>query len=262
MNKANLKKLAKRFKKPVFKICYDLLMSSAKGKSGRVLFNSEELKLVHEALLSQNLFCIGGTMVPRLEQEFAQAYGVPYAVASTSGTAAIHTALGALDLEPGDEVITAPVTDMGTVIPILYQQAIPVFADVDASCNMDPADVERKITPRTKAILVVRLFGNPCDMDAIVRIAKAHGIPLIEDCAQAHVTEYRGRYVGTIGDIGCFSFQQAKHMTTGDGGMTITSDKAYYERMKFFVDKGYARKPWGSRVYLFHAPNYRMNELI
>src|SRR3989338_4023694 len=207
MNKANLKKLAKRFKKPVFKICYDLLMSSAKGKSGRVLFNSEELKLVHEALLSQNLFCIGGTMVPRLEKEFAKVYGVPYAVASTSGTAAIHTALGALDLNPGDEVITAPITDLGTIIPILYQNAIPLFADVDDTYNMDPADVERKITDRTRAIIVVNLFGNPCDMDAMVEVAKRHNIPLIEYCAQAHMTEYKGKYVGTIGDIGCFSFQ-------------------------------------------------------
>ena len=126
---------------------------------------------------------------------------------------------------------------------------------------MDPEDVERKTTPRPRAIIVVHLFGNPCNMDAMVEVAKRHNIPLIEDCAQAHMTEYKGKYVGTIGDIGCFSFQQAKHMTTGDGGMTITSNKAYYDHMKFFVDKGYARKSWGPRAYLFHAPNYRMNEL-
>ena len=191
----------------------------------------------------------------------AKAYGVPYAVASTSGTAAIHTALGALDLNPGDEVITAPITDLGTIIPILYQQCVPVFADIDGSYNMDPVDVEKKITDRTKAILVVHLFGNPCDMDAVAAIAKKHNIPLIEDCSQSHMTEYKGKYVGTIGDIGCFSFQQAKHMTTGDGGMTITSNKSYYDRMKLFVDKGYARKGWGSRAYLFLGMNYRMNEL-
>ncbi len=190
-----------------------------------------------------------------------QAYGVPHAIASTSGTAAIHVALGALDLNPGDEVITAPITDLGTIIPILYQNAIPVFADIDDTYNMDPADVERKISPYTRAIIAVHLFGNPCDLDALKDIAQRHRIALIEDCSQAHMARYKGRPVGTIGDIGCFSFQQSKHMTTGDGGMTITSNRAYAERMKLFADKGYARKGWGSRAYLFHAPNYRMNEL-
>ena len=99
-------------------------------------------------------------------------------------------------------------------------------------------------------------------MDAMSAIAKRHNIPLIEDCSQAHWTHYKDRLVGTIGDIGCFSFQQSKHMTTGDGGMTITSNQAYYERMKLFADKGYARKGWGARSYLFHAPNYRMTELV
>ena len=183
-------------------------------------------------------------------------------MASTSGTAAIHIALGALDLNPGAEVITAPITDMGTVIPIISQGAIPVFADVDSTLNMDPVSVESRITPRTKAILVVHLFGNPCDMDAMMEIAKRHNLPLIEDCSQAHLTQYKGRVVGSIGHIGCFSFQQSKHMTTGDGGMTITSNPGYYQRMKLFADKGYARKGWGERAYLFHAPNYRMTELV
>ncbi len=254
-------KIRKAIKDYLQEFSYRYLMRSVKYFKGRCLFGTEELRLLHQALLSQSLFGIDGTMVPQFEKEFSKTYGVPYAVASTSGTAAIHTALGALDLNPGDEVITAPITDLGTIVPILYQQCIPVFADIDATYNMDPADVERKITSRTKAILVVHLFGNPCDMDEMVKIAKKHNIPLIEDCAQAHVTEYKGKYVGTMGDIGCFSFQQSKHMTTGDGGMTITSNKNYYEKMRLFVDKGYARKGWGSRAYLFLAPNYRMNEL-
>jgi dTDP-4-amino-4,6-dideoxygalactose transaminase/predicted dehydrogenase len=236
-------------------------MSPAKDVPGRKLFNAEELKMVHKALLSQNLFGIDGKMVPALEKEFARVYGAPYGVASTSGTAALHTAIGALDLNPGDEVITAPITDLGTIIPILYQNAVPVFADIDHTYNMDPADVERKITNRTKAIIAVHLFGNPCNMDEMVKVAKKHNIPLIEDCSQAHMTEYKGKFVGTLGDIGCYSFQQSKHMTTGDGGLTITANKAYYEKMKLFVDKGYARKGWGARAYLFLAPNYRMNEL-
>jgi dTDP-4-amino-4,6-dideoxygalactose transaminase/predicted dehydrogenase len=235
---------------------------STSQPGGRAPFGVDELKLVRAALLSQNLCCIDGQMVSQFERRFAFEYGVPYGVASTSGTAAIHVALGALDLNPGDEVITAPITDMGTIIPILSQGAIPVFADIDNTMNMDPASVEARITPRTKAIVAVHLFGNPCDMDAMVAVARRHGLPLIEDCAQAHFTEYKGKLVGTIGDIGCFSFQQSKHMTTGDGGMTITSNAAYHERMKLFADKGYARKGWGARAYLFHAPNYRMTELV
>ena len=253
--------LKNKIRHSISEFLLDILMAPAKAGKGRSPFGPEEFKLLRQALLSQNLCCIGGQMVPALEREFALTYGIPYAVASTSGTAAIHVALGALDLNPGDEVITAPITDLGTIIPILYQSCIPIFADIDDSYNMDPEDVERKITPRTRAIIVVHLFGNPCDMDAMVDIAKRHGIALIEDCAQAHMAEYKGKYVGTIGDIGCFSFQQSKQMTTGDGGMTITSNKSYYERMQLFVDKGWARNGWGPRAYLFHAPNYRMNEL-
>ena len=139
--------------------------------------------------------------------------------------------------------------------------AIPVFADIDHTYNMDPEDVERKITPRTKAIIAVHLFGNPCNMDGMVKVAKRHNIPLIEDCSQCHMTEYKGKPVGTFGDFGCFSFQQSKHMTTGDGGMTVTYNKVHHDKMKLFVDKGYARKGWGARAYAFLAPNYRMNEL-
>src|SRR5262245_64375438 len=254
--------LKSTIKESILDFLIRLLARTPKGGSQRAPFGPEELKLLRQALLSQNLCCIGGQMVPALEREFASAYGVPYGVASTSGTAAIHVALGALDLNPGDEVITAPITDLGTIIPILYQNAIPVFADIDDSYNMDPIDVERKISPRTRAIIAVHLFGNPCDMDAMADIAKRHKIALIEDCAQAHFAEYKGKFAGTIGDIGCFSFQQSKHMTTGDGGMTITANKAYYERMKLFADKGFARKGWGPRAYLFHAPNYRMTGLV
>lgn len=256
-----LKKVRRLIKEPGLDLLYSFLMSPASRFQGRRLFDSQELRNIHRALLNQTLFGIDGAMVSAFEKEFAAAYDVPYAVAATSGTAAIHTALGALDLNPGDEVITAPITDMGTIIPILYQNAIPVFADIDNTYNMDPAEVEKNITSRTKAILVVHLFGNPCNMEAMAEIATQHNIPLIEDCAQAHMTAYKGRYVGTIGDIGCFSFQQSKHMTTGDGGMVITSNKGYYEKMKLFVDKNYARKGWGARAYVSLAPNYRMNEL-
>ncbi|HEX2037177.1 MAG TPA: DegT/DnrJ/EryC1/StrS family aminotransferase [Chloroflexota bacterium] len=228
----------------------------------RAPFGDREVELVTEAIRSQNLFGPGNRMVPEFERRFADLYGVPHVAASSSGTAAIHVAVGTLNPEPGDEIITAPITDLGTVVPIIYQTAIPVFADVDETYNMDPADVERKITPRTRAILVVHLFGNPANMDAIMAIARRHGLPVIEDCSQAHLTSYKGRLCGTIGDLGAFSLQQSKHMTTGDGGMTISARDDLAERMRFFTDKGWTRKPgWGARTYLFLAPNYRMTEL-
>jgi dTDP-4-amino-4,6-dideoxygalactose transaminase len=128
---------------------------------------------------------------------------------------------------------------------------------------MDPADVEAKITDRTAAILVVHLFGNACNMDAMVDIARRHNIPLIEDCSQAHTTKYKGRYLGTWGDIAAFSMQQSKHMTTGDGGVTITNRDDWAERMFLFRDKGWTRKPgWGARTYAFLAPNYRPTEML
>jgi perosamine synthetase len=254
--------LARRTRRAVADAVWDYLMKPPRGRSSRAPYGAAELKLLRTVLRSQNLCSVDGQQVRAFERAFAAAHDVPYAVASTSGTAAIHTALGALDLEPGAEVITAPITDLGTIIPIIQQNAIPVFADIDKSYNIDPEDVVRRITPRTRAIVAVHLFGNPCDMAALRSIADAHGLVLIEDCSQAHFAEYREQIVGTIGDIGCFSFQQSKLMTTGDGGMTITKNKDYAERMKLFVDKGWARKGFGPRAYLFHAPNYRMTELV
>ena len=149
-----LKKLAsirRPARKRVSEAVWRYLMKPGQAGWGRKPFDQEELKLLREALISQNLCCIDGRMVPAFERRLREgAYDVPYAVASTSGTAAIHLALGALDLEPGDEVITAPITDLGTIIPILSQGCIPVFADIDDTFNIDPADVERKITPRTR----------------------------------------------------------------------------------------------------------------
>lgn len=257
-----LRTLQRRARKRVANVIWDYLMQPGRQRRGRTPFDAAELRLVRDALVSQNLCCIDGQMVPAFERAFAELHDVPYAVASTSGTAAIHVALGAIDLEPGDEVITAPITDLGTIIPIISQGGIPVFADVDRTYNMDPEDVERRITPRTRAIIAVHLFGNPCDMGRLRAVADRHHLVLIEDCSQAHLARHKDRLVGTIGDIGCFSFQQSKHMTTGDGGMTITANRAYYERMKLFADKGFARKGFGARAYLFHAPNYRMTELV
>ena len=229
----------------------------------RTPYGRKEIELVTAAIQSQNLFGPSGTYVKDFEKQFAGLYDAKYSVASTSGTAAIHIAVGTVDPEPGDEIITAPITDGGGIVPILYQNAIPIFADIDASYNMDPADVERKITDRTKAILVVHLFGNPCNIEVMLEIARKYKIDLIEDCSQAHMTEYKGRLLGTFGDIATYSLQQSKHMTTGDGGVTTTDRDDLAERMTFFRDKGFARsKPAGDpRMYAFLAPNYRMTEL-
>ena len=151
--------------------------------------------------------------------------------------------------------------DMGTILGVLLQNAVPVFVDVDwETQNVDPDDIERHINERTKAIMVVHLYGMPCDMDRIMPIARKHNLYVVEDCAQAHLTEYKGKLVGTIGDIGCFSFQQSKQMTTGDGGMIITNQEEICGRkLQHCCDKAWPREKY--RDHLFLAPNYHMTEL-
>jgi dTDP-4-amino-4,6-dideoxygalactose transaminase len=223
----------------------------------------EALENLRQVLESGRLNRTGGEWVTRLEQAFASFYGTTFCAASTSGTSAVHLAVGALNPEPGDEIITSPITDMGTVIPILAQNAIPVFADVERETfNLDPADVERRITPRTRAIIPVHLGGNPCDMGAIMAIAQRHGLTVIEDCSQAYCASYQGRWVGTIGAVGCFSMQQSKHFTVGDGGLTISDDAVLGPRLALFADKGWPRySADGAREYLSFGFNYRMTEL-
>lgn len=228
-------------------------------------FGVEEVKELVEALEQNTLFYHFGNKVKTFLEEFNKLYGVKYSVATSSGTASIHVALGAAGITVGDEVITSPITDQGTVIGILYQNAIPIFADLDPhTYNLDPASVESRITERTKAIVVVHLAGNPCDMDAIMDIARRHNLIVIEDCAQSYMTRYKGRLVGTIGDYGCFSTNDFKHISTGDGGMvTVNSGKEEdFYRVHAFADKNFRR--FGTDVMKdvpTLAPNYRMTEL-
>ena len=225
-------------------------------------FGSREEELLMQAVRSQNLFGKSGTMVRDFERRIANFYGASFAQSSTSGTAAIHSAIGVVNPEPGDEIITAPITDPGSVMPILMQNAIPVFADVDPlTLNMRPDSIEANITDRTRAIILVHLFGRPCDIDLVVRIAQKHDLILIEDCSQTHATKYKEHYAGTFGHMGCFSMQQSKHMTTGDGGFIITNDEETYIRLKLFSDKGWDYQYMGDRDHAFLAPNYRMTEL-
>ena len=228
----------------------------------RTPFGEREEELLLQAVRSQTLFVKSGTFVKELETEFAAFYGTQHAQASTSGTAAIHTAVGVVNPDPGDEIITAPITDPGSVMPILMQNAVPVFADVDPkTLNMTPESIEANITDRTRAIILVHLFGHPCDIDEVLKIAEKHNLILIEDCCQTHATKYKGRYAGAFGHMGCFSFQQSKHMTTGDGGMILTNDQETYIRLKLFSDKGWDYQYMGDRDHAFLAPNYRMTEM-
>ncbi|AIJ26233.1 MULTISPECIES: DegT/DnrJ/EryC1/StrS family aminotransferase [Amycolatopsis] len=234
---------------------------SAMDPAGRTLGEAEAAALA-EVIASGRLGATGGTQVPAFEREFADYYAVPHAVACTSGTAALHLAVGALDPAPGDEIITTPITDFGTVIPILAHNAVPVFADVDPRTGLlDPAAVAALVTERTKAIIAVHLAGAPAPIAELAEIARKHDLMLIEDCAQAYLTELPdGRLAGTAGHVGCFSLQQYKHITCGDGGMAITSDQELATRMRLFADKGWPRHT-GERTHLSLGMNYRMTEL-
>jgi dTDP-4-amino-4,6-dideoxygalactose transaminase len=212
-------------------------------------------------LASGSLFSPKGTFVHKLESEFAARYGRKYAHACSSGSAAVHVAVGAINPNPGDEIVTTSITDMGALTAILYQGAIPIFCDVDPdSYNVTAETIEKRITDRTKAVIVTHLFGIPCEMGPIMELCNRRGIPVIEDCAQAFDATYEGKAVGTFGKIGCFSFQQGKHMTTGEGGMVISDDADLARRMFLFINKawGYGDK---NPDHYFLAPNYRINEI-
>ena len=236
-------------------------LPTIRNATGRQI-GKEEWQLVREVLETGNLAYIYGRKVAAFERRFAELMGAEHAAAVSSGTAALHTAMIYLDPEPGDEILVSPITDMGTVIPILYQQAIPVFVDIDPRTqNMDPAKIEENLSPRTRAIMVTHTFGSPADMAPILEIARKHDLFVIEDCAQAHLTEYHGRRVGTIGHLGCFSFQQSKHITTGDGGMVVSNEDGRFGRsLRLCFDKGWPREKPG-RDHYFLAPNYHMTEL-
>ncbi|NIA21051.1 MAG: DegT/DnrJ/EryC1/StrS family aminotransferase [Anaerolineaceae bacterium] len=228
-------------------------------------FGRDELKELKEALDQNTLFYAHGTKVKQFCAELAAKYGKKYAVATTSGTAAIHVALGALGVGPGDEVITSVLTDAGGFIPVLYQNAVPIFTDIDPrTYNMTAQTIAARITPRTKAILVVHLAGNAADLTPILKLARRKKIYVIEDCAQSWNCFYKGCPVGTMGHIGCYSLNDYKHLSVGDGGAILTDNLRLARRAALFADKCYSRNMWGKRTgrgSQFLAPNYRMSEL-
>jgi len=214
-----------------------------------------EVAAIREVVLSGNF--ISGKNVAEFERRFAAYIGTSGAAAVNSGTAALHIALAVLGIGPGDEVIVPALTFMSTVTCVLHQNGIPVFADIDReSFCISPEDIRRRITPHTKAIIPVHLFGNAAEMDEIMALARAHNLYVIEDCAQAHGTEYKGRRVGSIGHLGAFSFFATKHMTTGEGGIITADKEEWLERARRIRSHGMS----GRDDHVELGYNYRMNE--
>lgn len=209
------------------------------------------LKVLRCGVLAQ------GKEVENFEKEFAKYIGVKYAVAVVNGTAALQTALLALGIKKGDEVITSPYSFIASTNVIFFVGAKPVFVDASYDFNIDTLKIEEKINSKTKAILPIHMFGNPCDMDKISSLAKKYNLKVIEDACQAHGAEYKGKKVGSFGDLGCFSFYATKNMTTGEGGMITTSNKKLYEKMKML-------RHHGSSIRYHHdilGYNFRMTDM-
>jgi len=186
-----------------------------------------------------------GPKVARFEQDFRAYKQAAFAVAMNSCTAALHLSILAADIGPGDEVITTPLTFCASVNAIMHAGAQPVLADVDPTTfNIDPVRVEAQITKRTKAILPVHFAGRPCDMDGLGMLAKKHGLQLIEDCAHAIETTYKGKHVGTFGEFGCFSFYVTKNVATGEGGMVLTPREDAANRLKILALHGMSKDAW------------------
>ena len=219
-------------------------------------FTEEEANAVSAVLLSNKVNYWTGQACREFEREFAAWAGCDHAVALANGTLALDVALKALGIGPGDEVVVTPRTFLASVSSIVNAGAVPVFADVDRdSQNITAGTIETVLSPRTRAIICVHLAGWPCDMDPIMQLARAHDLHVIEDCAQAHGAHYKGRPVGSIGDVGAWSFCQDKIMSTGgEGGMVTTNDPDLWRRMWAYKDHG---KSWESVYEREHPPGFR-----
>lgn len=201
-----------------------------------------------------------GKYINEFENSFSSYIGVKHAASVSNGTVALHVALVALGIGPGDEVIVPTLTYIASVNAIIYTGAIPVFVDsLPDTWQMDPVDVQNKITGKTKAIMAVHLYGHPCDMDALTAISKKNNVFLIEDCAEAIGSKYKGKHVGTFGDIATFSFFGNKTITTGEGGMVVTNDETLHDRVTHFKGQGLAkhRQYWHDVI----GYNYRMTNI-
>lgn len=221
--------------------------------------HGNELKYLMDAFLS-TWISSKGAYIDRFEKEFAEYCQCEYGVTTANGTVALHLALMALGIGAGDEVIVPDITFAATINAVLYTGAVPVIVDIEKdSWCISPDEIEKAITEKTKAIIPVHIYGQPCDMERINKIAKEHGLYVVEDCAEAHGAEFDGHKVGSMGDIGCFSFFGNKVITTGEGGCCVTHNRELYERMRILRDHGMSpeRKYYHERV----GYNYRMTNL-
>ncbi len=229
-------------------------------------FGKLEFDYIREVLDSGFGSGTSGGMNNRFEQAFTAKVGAKYGITFNSGTGTLQAALSAVGVGYGDEVITPPLTVISNLDVILAQNAVPVFADVDEETfNIDPADIARKITPRTKAIMPVALYGLCCDMDPIMELSRTHGIPVIVDAAEAHMAEYKGRPIGAEGHIVSYSTENSKHITTGDGGIVVTDNEEYATKMRKFGSLGYAALRAGDgRIRrnkdIFQDPAYKRHD--
>jgi len=203
-------------------------------------------------------------------KKVCEKFNIPFCVAVSNGTAALRASLAMLNVKPGDEVISTPYTFMATNTSILEQGATPVFADIKYDdLNIDPKSIKERITDKTKAIICVHYAGNPCDMDEIRKIGRENNLPIIEDCAHAMGSKYKGQFVGSMADIACFSFQVVKIITCGDGGVIATTNEEYYERLKKYIWYGVDRENKKTRL-LDPLPDdidilgfkYNMNDIV
>jgi len=229
-------------------------------------FGEREFTYIREVLDSGFGSSTSGNMNNRFEAAFAEKVGAQYAVTFNSGTSTLHAALDAVGVGYGDEVITAPLTVISNLDVILAQNAVPVFADIDPETfNIDPEDVARKITPRTKAIMPISLYGLSCDLDPLMELGRRHGIAVINDAAEAFGALYKGRPIAEIADITSYSTENSKHITTGDGGIVVTNHEGYASWMRKFGSLGYAAlKAKDGRIRnnkdIFQDPTYKRHD--
>jgi perosamine synthetase len=227
-----------------------------------------ELKYLQKVLEGESWSATGGNWTQTLEKEFSRKFGMGYGVAFNSGTATLHAALEAVGVGPGDEVVSPALTVMMNTTSTLHANAVPVYADIDPETfNIDPEDVERKITPRTKAIVPVALYGLPPDMGRLMEIAKKYNIPIIEDDAQCVLGKFEGKLMGTFGDMASFSFENTKHLSCGEGGMLITNDEKLAKSVRKIGGHGFKNlRAEDGRIRLnhdvFQNPGYKRHDVL
>ena len=237
---------------------------------GAYWFGKEEMDAVMEVMQGGYLFRYGSETDPKflhkvsdLEKKFAEYSCAKFGLATSSGTSSLLCSALALGLKPGDEIIVPAYTFVASYSSVIFLGLVPVLAEIDESLTIDPADIERKITPRTKAIMPVHMLGNPCDMDRIMSIAKKHNLLVLEDCCQAAGASYKGKKVGTIGHIGAFSLNIFKTINSGDGGLVVTNNPDYYETAFGVHDQGHKPRRLGVEVGTRNilGLNFRLNEI-